>query len=329
MSIVLVYRNPKAGFSIYRCFAEFKNYIDVKELFLPEYRISIKNMIKNIRYIQKNTNKDDIIHITGDVHYVLLGLIHRKTVLTIHDTVLLDNYKRKDIKWILYYLFWFYFPCKIAKKVVCISEETKRRLQKYMNCKPYIIPDPVSSSFKKIKKVFNYNCPVILHIGTGWNKNINNVIKSLSGMKVKLVIIGNISEDTKELLLESKIDYEIKYGLTDTSIIQEYQNSDIISFPTVYEGFGLPILEGQTVGRVVVTSDIEPHKSVAGENGAIFVNPDDYLLIREGFIKAIDDEELRNRIIEYGYNNTRLYSFERVSMDYMKIYDFTNKLEMK
>lgn len=325
MSIILVNRNPKAGYSIYRCFAEFKNYINVKELFLPEYRISIKNIIRNINYIKKNTNKDDIIHVTGDVHYVLLGLKHRNTVLTIHDTVLLDNRKRKDLKWFFYYLLWFYFPCKIAKKVVCISEETKRCLEKYVKCESIVISDPVSSTFKKNEKIFTKDCPYILHIGTGWNKNLDNVIKALSGMNVSLVIVGNISSNIEVLLKTAKINYEVKVGLSDSEIIEEYNKCDIVSFPSIYEGFGLPILEGQTVGRIVVTSQIEPHMTVAGKKGAIFVNPNNVESIREGFLIAIQNPPIRDEIIKNGYENIKKYNIESITNCYKIIYEEVSK----
>ena len=322
MSVFLIYRNPNAGFSIYRCFEEFKMHLDIKELFLPEYRISVLKLIRNIKYIKKNVSKDDIIHITGDIHYVLLGLIGKKTILTIHDTVLLDNCKKKNLKWLLYYLFWFYFPCKIAKKVVCISNETNNRLQKYVKCNSIVIPDPVSSSFNRKDKIFNSNCPTILHIGTGWNKNLDNVIKALSGLNVNLVIIGKISSSAETLLISSNIKYAIKQNLSSDEIIAEYENCDIISFPSIYEGFGLPIIEGQTVGRIVITSNIEPHVSVPGKNGAIFVDPNNVDSIRDGFLRAINDNVLRENIINNGFNNSKHYSFKNIVNEYNKIYEY-------
>lgn len=316
---ILVHRNPAAGYSIYRCFKAFKKELDIDEIFVPEHHITIKNIIKNIIYIRKNTDKSDIIHITGDIHYVLLGLIGRKTILTIHDTVLLDNCKNK-LKWIFYYLFWFYFPCKIAKKVICISEETARCLNKYIKCNVQVIPDPISSDFEKNEKEFNTNCPSILHIGTGWNKNIDNVIKALSGLNIKLIIIGEINNNTKELLNISNLNYVVKKGLSDSEIINEYINSDIISFPSIYEGFGLPILEGQSIGRVVITSNIEPHKAVAGCNGAILVDPFSITSIRDGFLLAINNKTIRDEIILNGYKNVQNYSEPKIIELYKETY---------
>lgn len=319
MSVVLINRNNKAGFSIYKCFSGFKNHMDIKELFVPEYKISIKNMIANIKYIKQNTQKDDILHITGDIHYVLFGLKKRKTVLTIHDTVLLDRTKR-GFKWLIYYFIWFFFPCKIAKQVVCISEETKRRLLGYVKCNAIVIPDPVSDAFKESFKQFNTKCPVILQIGTGWNKNVQNIIKAVSSLNVKLVIIGQLSEEQRTLLLENNINYDNKINLSDGQIIEEYKNCDIVSFATFYEGFGLPILEGQKTGRIVLSSNIEPHKSVMGENAGVLVNPYDVNSIKKGLLLILQDNCLRKEIIEAGFINASKYSESNVVEMYKRIY---------
>lgn len=328
MSVVLINRNNKAGFSIYKCFENFKKYLPLKELFMPQYRISFKNMKENISYVKKNTEKDDILHITGDVHYLLLGLKKRNTILTIHDTVLLDNTSRFSPKWYFYYLFWFYFPCKFVKKIVCISKYTQENLNKYVKArgiqnKTQIIPDPVTADFVKSVKVFNKECPVILHIGTNWNKNLDRVIMALEGIACKLVIVGKISEEIENLLKEKNINFQNKMNLTDAQIVEEYNNCDVVSFPSIYEGFGLPILEGQSVGRIVVTSNIEPHKSVSG-GAAIFVDPKNVKSIREGFLTAINNDLIRNEKISVGYENAKQYCEEVVVQQYNSLYKSFN-----
>ena len=65
-------------------------------------------------------------------------------------------------------------------------------------------------------------------------------------------------------------------------MIQEYKDADLISFPSTFEGFGMPIIEGQAVGRPVITSNIEPMVSVAAD-AAILVDPFNIESIRECF----------------------------------------------
>ena len=78
-------------------------------------------------------------------------------------------------------------------------------------------------------------------------------------------IIGNIDETTKKLLLEKGIEYSCNSNLTHRQIVDEYCKADIINFPSLFEGFGMPIIEGQAIGRVVVTSNIPPMIDIAGD----------------------------------------------------------------
>ena len=92
-----------------------------------------------------------------------------------------------------------------------------------------------------------------------------------------------------------------------------------MNFPSIYEGFGMPIIEGQTIGRVVITSDISPMKDVAG-NGALLVNPFSVESIREAYLQIINDKDLRSRIIEKGKENAQKYAVEKIAKQYVKIY---------
>ena len=82
----------------------------------------------------------------------------------------------------------------------------------------------------------------------------------------------------------------------------------------------MPIIEAQTVGRVVVTSDIEPMNSIAGES-ALRVNPFDVESIKNGFIKIINDDAMRIKMIDLGLLNVEKYTVENIAKQYLKIYN--------
>ena len=105
-------------------------------------------------------------------------------------------------------------------------------------------------------------------------------------------------------------------------VFEHYVNCDIVCFPSLYEGFGMPIIEAQKVGRVVITSNLQPMCDVAGK-GAILVNPYDYLDIRKAIIQVTQNAELRNRLIELGIKNTEKYSPETIADLYKQIYETT------
>ena len=211
---------------------------------------------------------------------------------------------------------------KRAAHIVFISEYSKKEVLDIIDLpmnKVSVIPDPVSPNFYYSEKDFNCDCPIILHIGTNKRKNLHNTIRALNGIVCHLRIVGRLNEETIKLLNEYNIDYSNVYNLEEQDIIREYQNADIINFPSLYEGFGMPIIEGQTIGRVVVTSDMSPMKDVAG-NGAMLVNP--YLVesIRNAYFRIINDNFLRNKIIEEGKINASKYSVKIIANQYVNIY---------
>lgn len=292
---------------------------DIKEFYMPAYRAYPWHCLINIIYTFFHRRRHTIKHQTGDNHYVLLGLIGGKTVITIHDLVCLEQAKNR-LKWMYKYLFYLYIPIKIADKVICISNKTKKDLLRYIPAdKVTVIYNPINPIYEYMPKDFNKNYPIILHIGTGWNKNLDRVIMALKGIPCFLRIIGTVNDTIVNLLDKYKIDYSIGMNLSDEQIMEEYQKCDIVSFPSVYEGFGMPIIEGQKIGRIVLTSAIEPLIEVSA-GAAILVNPEDVKSIREGFVLTIKNDSLRERLIKEGIVNAAKFDSKNIAIQYMNLY---------
>src|SRR5207248_4825780 len=125
--------------------------------------------------------------------------------------------------------------------------------------------------------------PTLLFLGSTPNKNLPRVIESIKGIECTLHVVGKIPiEQEKELRL-SEIEFVQSIGLTESQLADAYCESDLLMFPTLYEGFGLPILEAQKAGRVVLTSNLSPMKEVAG-NAACLVDPNQIPSIKEGLL---------------------------------------------
>ncbi len=266
-------------------------------------------------------NQAEINHITGDTNFLVLGLPHRNTILTIHDCGLLDG-KNGLARWILH-TFWLKMPVKKCKILTVVSEATKQDVLRLTHCSPdkiVVIPTVIKSGFAYNPKDFNKNYPTFLHIGNSPNKNLKRHAKALSGLPCRLHIIGQISEAEIEMLKDEGIDYKISVNLTNEQMYNAYQEADILLFCSTIEGFGMPILEAQTVGRSVITSNLSSMPEVAGD-GACLVDPLSIADIRQGIEHVWFDENYRNTLIANGLKNIHRFNSETVAQQYEAVYE--------
>lgn len=286
----------------------------------PYYSIGIWPRLKMV--LNAHRHQSDINHITGDIHFIALGLKKKRTILTIHDLGILNNSNNLLARWILK-TFWITLPVKRVTLVTVVSEATKQELLKVTNISPNkvrVIGNFIPNTFSANSKAFNTIEPRILHIGSAYNKNLNRLIEALIGVKCHLVIIGHPSNEQKVALHSNHISHEIVSGLTEEELINQYRKCDILSFISLLEGFGLPILEAQAIGRVVVTSNISSMPEVAGD-GACFVDPTSVNSMRTGIVKVINDDFYRETLIQNGFKNTKRFSIEEVAKQYSELYE--------
>ncbi len=321
--ILYIERNRKKGFSIHKVFQPLMmiNNDNSSAIEVPSHRAGLPSVCKNIIWTYFRRNKNGVNHITGDTHYLTMALPGCKTILTVHDLVTLRIPGNKLKKWLLRTL-WFTIPLRQADHITCISNTTRNELLKEFDIpadKVTTVYNPVDTIFKPIPKEFDCNKPRILHIGTGWNKNLDRVVDALRNIKCTLVIIGELDDKQKAKLRDSNVEYKQKSNISDEELLHEYVKCDIVSFPSIYEGFGMPIIEGQAVGRIVLTSVIEPMTEIAADS-AVLVNPESCDSIREGFTRIIEDENFRNEMIGRGFKNVARFSVDRIASQYDAIY---------
>lgn len=163
--------------------------------------------------------------------------------------------------------------------------------------------------------------PIILHIGTATHKNLVKVINAIADQKVELVILGLLSSPQKQLLDETFMAYQNFSGLTYEEVYQLYLKADIISFPSEYEGFGMPIIEAQATGRPVLTSNFPSLRQTAGDRGALFIDIDNDKALKDGFKKLLQNAELRGALIKAGQSNVKRYQADSIAQQYLNLYD--------
>lgn len=262
----------------------------------------------------------DVNHVTGDTHYLAFFLDRDRTVLTIHDLVTIER-SQGFRRWVFWF-FWFWLPVARSRVVITVSESTRDSLIRSVFCsssKIVVIPNPVSKEFYPVPKRFNDSSPRILQIGTKPNKNLCRVAAALAEIECRLVIIGPLSAEDEGLLARYGVDYESHVGLSREALREQYVLSDMLIFASTYEGFGLPIVEANSVGRPVVTSNLSPMKDVA-HAAACLVDPFNVDSIREGVRKVIGDPLYREQLIASGLTNAVRFHRTSIAEQYAAVY---------
>ena len=324
MKLVYFNRSLAAGYSINKVTQTIiSNIPDKEEYYVPCVGTSICSIIKNIFYVWRNRNKNAINHITGDIHYCIMALVGCKSVLTIHDTVSLDfnqlsGFKRLIVEWL-----WFRIPLKLATKVVCISEATRHCVQKYTSRADIIVIhnalDPIFEEATRDQPSC-HEAKTVLLIGTNPNKNVIRTIEATAGLNCRFVIIGELNQEQLIALSKHHINYVNKVGLTDAQIVEEYRKCDIVSFVSLFEGFGMIAIEANKVGRPVICSNIPALREVAGD-AALYVEPLDVQDIRRGFIRLLSEPDLCQNLVKNGEKNVCRFEASSIRQQWMKLYE--------
>jgi glycosyltransferase involved in cell wall biosynthesis len=261
-----------------------------------------------------------INHVLGDTHYLANFLPRRGTLITIHDCVSLERLRglRRSMVW----LFNYWWPLKHATEVVVVSEFTRRSLHRwisYPDARITVIPPPLSPEFAEVPPRPHGQWSRLLHIGVAENKNLERVAEALSGLDVTLAVVGRPTEAQRRALERHGVRYEVHAHLDRMELLEQYALADVLLFASTYEGFGMPIIEAQAVGRPVVTSNAASMPEAAG-GAACLVDPFDPTSIRAGIMRVLRDPHYAAQLIEAGRRNAKKYAVARVAEGYAQVY---------
>ncbi|NPA16187.1 MAG: glycosyltransferase family 4 protein [Aquificae bacterium] len=219
-------------------------------------------------------------------------------VIVVYDFNLYIVPETMHIKTKLSYKLFFKKAIKEADKIITISAGTDQKLQRYFNKKADAIIRPgVDTQIFNPYKSENerpFNFKYILTVSTiEPRKNISSLIRAFLDLKkeelfkdIKLVIAGNTGWKSKEvhyLIENNKSEIVYLQYVSDIKLAQLYRWAEVFIFPSIYEGFGMPVLEARNCGCCVITTDIPELKEACGE-GCIYIKPD-----KESIKKALKD----------------------------------------
>ena len=294
----------------------------------------------NVSYNLFFRKKTDIYHFT---RYILPNNIKGKVILNIYDLVFEKYIETMESKNRESFKRSFYKSIKRADQIITISESSKNELVEILKVpenKIHIVQPGID--FQKFNKknseitksvILKYSLPedYILYLGTlEPRKNISSIIRAYGSLRnsdkitEKLVIAGKKGWLFSEIFdLIKSLDLENEVILTDYVAEFDkpaiYQNAKLFVFPSLYEGFGMPILEAMAAGIPVITSNTSAMPEVAGD-AAILVNPLSIEEISEAMLEVMNNDKLSNELISKGFDQCRKFTWSNSTNKLVKIY---------
>jgi glycosyltransferase involved in cell wall biosynthesis len=262
-----------------------------------------------------------------------------KTVVTIHDLIFLrypELYAAADRA---IYLKKFKYAAHIADSVIAISEQTKTDIINfldideskievvYQGCNP-IFSKEISQK-QKIEAAGKYNLPkeYMLYVGTvEKRKNILSAVIALNenNIDLPLIIIGkktDYQDEVEAYLIKHKMENQVKIfnNIPFADFPAIYQQALLFIYPSVFEGFGIPIIEALNSGVPVITTRGGCF-SEAGGFAARYIDPHDTDEIGAAIKEISEDKQIQARMIKDGKEYTEKFSEERISKHMMNVY---------
>lgn len=269
------------------------------------------------------------------------------TVVTVHDVIPLvfPEHYPPGIKGRLH-LLRQRFSLNNVKVIITDSESSKKDIVKHLGIKPekiHVVYLAQADHFRIIKEkevltklVEKYKLPEKFFIYTGsvnWNKNLINVAKGCVDAGVDLVLTGKgfeMRENMDHKELKSFKEFLTTYSdnprihilgyVEDEDLVGLMNLAQAVLLISFYEGFGLTILEGQACGAPVITSNVSSMPEVGGK-GAFYVDPSRPADIAKAVIRTMEDDRLRERLIERGFENLKRFSWRKAAQETATVYE--------
>lgn len=305
--------------------------------FLSKYQFKGKKLLLDVlnrRISNKiiSMGNFDIFHPTYFNPYFLNHLKNKPFVITVHDMTH-ELFPDKMNKWDKSSEHKKLLVNK-AKKIICVSNNTKNDLIKLFQAEEENIKVIYHGNSLNYKRDLQFESSLklpekfILYVGSRkYYKNFIFMIKALAdlikeGNDLKLICAGGgkFSKDEIKLFTELKIwNKIIQLNVNDKILGALYSNASCFVFPSLYEGFGIPILEAFSCGCPVICSNSSSLPEIGGD-AAEFFDPKDLQAIRNAVEIVLTDQDKRKKMISLGFKRLKNFNWEKSAMQTFELY---------
>ncbi|MEW6407150.1 MAG: glycosyltransferase family 1 protein [Patescibacteria group bacterium] len=276
----------------------------------------------------------DLLHVP---HFNIPLNYKGKLVVTIHDIIYL--FGNKFLPRNFYANFMIKNCLCRANKIIVVSRNTKNDLKKYFpdseTSKIEIIYEASRPVFCKInnqeiltqtKNKYNLPNKFILYVGSiREHKNLKTLINAYMRIKNRvdeaLILVGRLDKREKQILNLIKKNNIIYVGeVPEKDLVSIYNLASLFVMPSLYEGFGLPILEAMSCGVPVVSSRAASLPEVVGDAGML-VNPKNSEAFSEAIYSILCNNQLRDNLIKLGFEQVKKFSWRTCAEKTLEVYN--------
>ena len=284
--------------------------------------------------------KIDIFH--GPCYFVPSSL-HCKSIVTIHDLMFLRHPEFLRQEWVASLNKDIYASVKRADAVITVSNFTKGEIIELLNVpadKIKVIYNGIASCFypvqdrlkiEDIKSKYGIKSPYLIFVGNiEPKKNIETLILACAELrksttyKYPLVVVGKkawhfetVWEVVKQLHGEEDTIFTDVVDGNDLPLL--YSGAELFIFPSLFEGFGIPVIEAMACGTPVVASNRTSIPEISGD-AALLYDPLNVDEMRGAMYNVLSNPSLRGQLVEKGFERAKYFSWEKTARETLKLY---------
>jgi len=260
-----------------------------------------------------------------------------RSVVTMHDAIFIryPELYSPTYRWL--FAQKVKYASKVADRIIAISEQTKRDMVEYFHAdeqKIQVVYQGCSHLFRQpipaeqiASAKSRYNLPedYLLDVGAiEPRKNLKNLIRAIATAHIDLPLLAigghsRYAEEVAQLAAELGVTLILRHQVDFADFPAIYKGAIAMCYPSVFEGFGIPILEAMCVGIPVLTSTGSCFFETGGE-AALYANPFDAEQIGAQLSRIVTDSQLREQMVQKGAEQANCFTDEKVAKNLIGVY---------
>jgi glycosyltransferase involved in cell wall biosynthesis len=284
-------------------------------------------------------DKPDIFHGLSNELPMGISKSNVRSVVTIHDLIFLHHPELYPMFDRQVYKAKFSYACRIADMVLAVSEATRQDIIEnyktdpakikvaYQTCSPAFQKKVTESEKLAIKRKYDLPEEFILSVGTiEERKNSLSILKALHTGKIEtaLVLVGKPTpylRKIEEYIAQNKMEKQVllRHSVSSDDLPALYQSAGLFVYPSLFEGFGIPILEALFSGTPVITSKGSCFSETGGD-AALYTDPLRTEELADLITRVLGDQILHSSMIAKGLNHANRFTAEHTAKRLIELY---------